>query len=121
MPRLNIQAHVRSYLAGRLGVPVSVAVPSPRPASFVTVRREGGSRQNGLVDRPGVGLEMWAATEAEAASLAAEVGDLMYELGRTGFPDGVADVAEEAMYSDADAETGSPRWYASYTITTYKS
>lgn len=118
MPRLNVQADVRARLADVLApIEVRVSVPDPRPATLVVVTREGGHRLNALQDRPGVGILMWAPTEAEACALAERVGDLMQALA---FADGYEDVAEESMRSDPDPDTRSPRWYASYTITTHR-
>lgn len=124
MARLNVQAEVIAYLKSALDVPVSVFVPTARSryakngiTDFVTVHREGGSRQNRLVDRAGVGIEMWASTESKAAKLAEQVSDLILDLE---YRKGFARVEEESLYSDADADSGSPRWYGSYTITTYQ-
>lgn len=118
MPRLNVQAEVRRMLESALpDVEVRVSVPDPRPPKLVVVRREGGAMENRLVDRAGVGVDMWAPTEAEAAELAERVSDSMLSLG---FADGFALVREEAMRSDPDMVAKSPRWYASYTLWTYK-
>ena len=124
MPRLNVQADVRSYLAASLdGVEVRVRVPDPRPERLVVVTREGGRRLDALRDRAGVGVLVWAPTEAECQELADEVADLMFALnGDFGFRRGYDLVEEEALYSDADTETrpDTPRWYGSYTITTHR-
>lgn len=118
MPRLNVQADVRARLAHALApVEVRVSVPDPRPATLVMVTREGGHRLNALQDRAGVGILMWAPTEAEACALAERVGDLMAALPFSG---GYELVEEEAMRSDPDPDTRGPRWYASYTITTHR-
>lgn len=117
MPRLNIQAHARAYLAAHLGVPVLVNVPDPRPESFVLVRRSGGRRLDRVRDRPGLDVEAWAPSEAEAQELMDDVCDLMeaYE-----YEEGIARADQETVRSDRDLGSGSPRWYASYTITTYR-
>lgn len=118
MPRLNVQADLRSYLEeGLPGVPVKVAVPKEFSGELVVVRRDGGGRENALVDSAGVGIQMWADTEAEAAELAERVGDLMQAAP---FVRGYARVTEESMRSDYDLYRSRPRWYASYTIKTYK-
>lgn len=114
--RLNAQAAVRGYLARSLDVPVCVSVPNPRPEKCVTVRREGGRIQSDKHrDKPGIGIYVYAKTEAEAADLAAEVSALMLKAHRL---DGIADVQEEAFYSSPDLESNTPRWYGSYTLTT---
>lgn len=114
MGRMNVQARVRSALAAALpGVEVRVSVPDPRPPTLVVVRREGGRRENGLVDRAGVGVDVWARTEADASELAMRVSDAMLGLS---FADGFARVEEESLRSDYDAFASSPRWYGSYTV-----
>lgn len=117
MPRLNVQADIRSYLADSLGdAEVHVRIPDPRPERLVVVRREGGHRLDRLCDRAGVGILVWAPTEAECQELADEVADLMYALnGDEGFRRGYDLVEEEALYSDADSEANPdvPRWYGS--------
>lgn len=54
-------------------VPISRAVPDPRPARFVTVRLLGGAGRDGalpVVDRPQLAIEAWAGTVAQAHDLA---------------------------------------------------
>lgn len=124
MPRLNVEAAVRSYLEGALqDVEVRVRVPEPMPRPFVLVRRSGGRKLDRLRDRPGVEVLMWDDTEAKVSELAERVGDAMEALnGDDGFRLGFARVDEESMRSDPDVrlEPPVPRWYASYTVTTYK-
>lgn len=67
-------AALRAALATRTetyksGVIVSNAVPATRPARLVTIRRDGGPT-DGLFDRPRFGVNVWAATEKDAADLA---------------------------------------------------
>lgn len=116
---LNVQADLRGRLALALApVEVRVRVPEKRPSSLVTVRREGGYRENRLIDSPGVGIYCYAPTEAEACALADRVADAMQALG---YADGYARVSMEAMRSDPDPDADdAPRWYLSYTIKTYE-
>ncbi len=117
MPRLDVQADVRGRLAEALApVPVMTHVPDPRPQTLVVVTRAGGRQLDFLRDRPGVDVLMWAPTEDEAADLAHDVSDAMEAMP---FEGGYARVEEETIRSDYDVKGGSPRWYASYTITTY--
>lgn len=114
---MDIQAYTRRYLADALdGVTVKVTVPNPRPAMLAVVRREGGAEIDAHHASAGIGITMWAPTEAEAARLATEVA-----LAMRGFVyrDGIAKVTEETRINDPDPEDGSPRWYASYTIIDY--
>lgn len=120
MPTLNAQADIRTRLEAALGIPVRVRVPDERPPSFVVVSRGGGHRLNVLQDRIGIDAYSYAPTEAKAQALAADVSDLMLSLPKTSFLDGYETVEEETMRSDPEADTDSPRWYASYTITTHK-
>lgn len=116
MPRLDVQADLRARLEAALGVEVMTHVPAPRPATLVVVRREGGARRNRLIDAPGVGIDCWAPTEAEAASLADRASDVMASLE---FADGYDVVREETVRSHPDVLTGSPRWYLSYSLATH--
>lgn len=118
MPTLNVQGDLRRRLADALApTEVRVRVPDSRPERLVTVTREGGSRRNALLDGPGIGIYCWAPTEQEAWELADAVAD---EMAALPFSAGYASAVQEAMYSDPDPDTRSPRWYLSYTVTTYK-
>lgn len=118
MPRLDVQAAVRAALESSLpGVEVRVSVPDPRPARLVVVTREGGARRDGLIDAAGIGVSVWAPTEAEASALASDASDAMASLP---FARGFARVTETAYRSDYDRAARSPRWYASYTVLAYR-
>jgi hypothetical protein len=60
---------VIDYLAARVGVPVSLTVPNPRPASFVTVQRVGGPRLNLVADDATLAVEAWAASPTAAKAV----------------------------------------------------
>jgi hypothetical protein len=117
--RYNAQGETRSYLESVLGddVVVRTKVPNPRPEKFVLVRQEAGRRVNKHMSRDGIGLFTWAPTEAEAHDIAQLASDAMFEMMHL---NGVADVTEEMLLSSQDPEDGSPRWYGSYTLTTYE-
>lgn len=116
--RYDAQGNVRAHLAAALpDATVRTRVPNPRPERFVLVRREGGGRLDAHRDGPGIGVECWAPTEAEAYGLASRASDAMLALQ---YGPGVAAVEEEALYSDPDPEDGSPRWYGSYTLITFE-
>ena len=124
MPRFNVEGYVRSHLAFSLygRAEVRVSVPDPRPRNLVVVERSGGSADRALLDRPGVHLLVWAPTKAEAFELAEACADAMAALRSDAhFAAGVADVSEESFRYDPDPETGdSPRYFLSYTLTTYR-
>ena len=118
MGRMNVQAEVRKRLEAALGgVAVRTSVPDPRPAELVVVRREGGRRQDALVDAPGIGVDVWARTEARACEIAHAAADAMEALP---FADGFASVSEEVVASQYDRLARSPHWYLSYTLKTYE-
>ncbi len=117
MQRLNVQADIRSRIASKTGVDVRTSVPKDRPAELVVVRREGGGMRDALVDQPGIGVDVWALSEARACEIMSEVSDAVMSLG---FADGYAEVTEEVMRSDYDVLKRTPHWYASYSLKTYK-
>lgn len=118
MGRLNVQADLRARLENFLKpINVYTHVPEKRPQEFVVVKREGGRKLDALRDRPGVSILMWAPSEAKAYALAERVSSFMMQLR---FCDGYDVVSEEVLRSDPDTQTKSPRYYASYTITTHK-
>lgn len=115
---LNVQADLRSRLASALSpVEVRVRVPENRPDTLVVIRREGGGEVNEHLDRPGIGIWCWAPSEEKAYELAEQVAGFMRFLP---FQGGYSFVAQEVMYSTPDPDTESPRWYLSYTLTTYE-
>lgn len=120
MARMNVVGALRSYLEDGLGgVEVRVSVPDPRPRELVTVTRNGGGRAGPLLDRAGVDVLCWAPTEARASELSAEVSDLMLALNHGHILDGYDRVEEEAVRSEPDRDSGTPRWFSSYTVTTH--
>lgn len=115
---LDIQTSLRERLARAFpDAVVKRFVPEKMPEFLITLHREGGRRQNALVDAPGIGIEVWGPTELDTSSLANDVADLMSTLE---FSEGFATVTQEAMYSSPDPDTDHPRWYLSYTIQTYE-
>ena len=115
---LDIQTDLRKRLCTAFpSITVSVRVPERPPKRFVTISREGGRRENRLIDSPGIGILCWAESEAEASSLANAIADFIDNLS---FEDGYADVYQEAAYSAPDPITKKPRWRMSYTIKTYQ-
>jgi hypothetical protein len=70
----DVEALLVDHLTARyaaLGESASVhtAVPNPRPERFTLVPRLGGVARNVVVDTPTIGVECWAATEAQALAL----------------------------------------------------
>jgi hypothetical protein len=114
---LNVQGDLRRRMAEKFtDVKVSVTVPFDRPEKLIVVMRLGGHRRDDLVDAPVVGIYCYAPTEQEAWKLSNDVADFM---ARLQFAQGYITVENEAMYSDRDENTNSPRWYLSYSLLTY--
>lgn len=117
MGRMDVQAEVRRVLAREFSaIAVRVSAPHPLPDELITVSRYGGAMRDCLLDEAGVEIQVWAQTEAKAAELAHKVSSVMLRLP---FLDGFADVQENTLFSDWDLVEKRPRWYASYTITTF--
>lgn len=115
---LDIQTDLRARLARAFpDAVVKRFVPEKIPERLITLRREGGRRQNDLIDAPGVGIYVWAQSELETSQLADKVADILATLE---FSEGYATITQEAMYSTPDPDTEHPRWYLSYTIQTYE-
>ena len=113
MGTLNVQADIRRRLEEALApVEVRASVPADRPRTLVVVTREGGGRDNALIDSPGVGIYCWAPTELSDRA-AAVVESLPFSAG-------YARIEKESHRSDAETETRSPRWYLSYTLKTFE-
>jgi len=66
----DVEALLVMYLNEFLTEPMSTKVPSPRPATFGTIRRVGGSTTGLVVDEALISYEAWAGTESEAQDLA---------------------------------------------------
>jgi hypothetical protein len=64
-------------------------VPRDRPTRFVLVRRIGGPWRRPMIDTPSIGVEAWAATQAQAHDLAQQVRSLVWSL-QGGILNGVA-------------------------------
>ena len=65
--RSKLSARPEAYTTG---VVVSNTVPTTRPTRLVTVRRDGGPKVNPLTEAARLGVNVWAATEADATNLA---------------------------------------------------
>lgn len=99
------------------GMSVSSSPLADVSTPYITLRREGGGALDSHRDGPGIGVYCWEETEAKAALLAKRVSKAMQKIV---FEHGVAKVVEEALYSAPDPKSHTPRWYGSYTLTTYQ-
>lgn len=100
-----------------LDVEIGAHVPKTRPKEYIRVWREGGARQNKLIDRVGIGIYCWSDTEYHTMKLAEKIADFMQTLK---FSEGYDSVEQEIMHTDADPDVREPRWYLSYTLHTHK-
>lgn len=62
----DVLADLCDYLSGALGVPCSTAVPTARPAEFVTLERTGGGSIIGR-DSPNLAVQCWSSNGETAA------------------------------------------------------
>lgn len=110
---VNVEGALVSWLsAGLSGVSVSVRVPTPRPDSFVRVRRLGGIRGNLAQENPLVLFESWAPSVSAAFTLAQRVWALVDAADGLTITSGVF-VAETGLTVPVpidDPDTGTPRY-----------
>lgn len=100
--------------------PVSSRVPDPRPAQFVQVRRVGGTPQPPVQDRARLDVRCWAPEEPDAMDLALTVRAAVWALSGTTLLGGVPVYSIDELLSprqDDDDLTGTPRVWATYTLT----
>lgn len=86
------------------------AVPTPRPAEFVTVRRTGGPRYGKVHDRPQLTVSAWSTSDEAAMDLAQMCAALFASAPGTvvaGVP--VGRVEGLSLYNDPDPLSGQPR------------
>jgi hypothetical protein len=67
----DIEGVLVTHLKPLVGVSVSTRVPDPRPASFVRLRRVGGTRRDLVTDSALIVVECWAADSVAARDLGA--------------------------------------------------
>lgn len=120
MKRLDVE----SFLIGRLsealpGTTVMGYVPDPRPERLLVVQRRGGAHTGVLLDHAGIHVQAWGATEQEAFDTLSEASEVILALPSSSFAEGLCRVEEESFRLDPDPQTDLPRYFASYTITTY--
>ena len=121
MERMNVQSELRRILSEAVApVEVRVRVPAERPGELVVVRRRSGGSSERVFDNPYVEVQVWARTEERAEEVMGAVRGAFDRLRDRGFADGFASVTENACREDYDEVRGSPRWFASYTLKTYK-
>jgi hypothetical protein len=109
---MTIESFVLDYLAAELHVPVTGNVPSPMPASFVTVEQTGSSVSN-HIPRAEIAIESWAPTRSEAMALGEAVKQTM--AGITEHWE-VSSCRLRTFYNDSDTETKTARYLSVFEI-----
>ena len=94
-------------------VHVSNALPNPRPARAVIVRRDGGRRTGEVTETARVGLNVWAADEQDAADLSRMTAALLHFAA----PDPVMHVETMSAFSPVADASGQPRRYGTFELT----
>lgn len=118
MRRMDVQGTVRRILAEALApTEVRVNVPADRPAELVTVRQKDGAAERRVYTDATVEVQCWAASEERAYELMDAVCE---RLSLLKFADGFADVTEKTVRSDYDVLRRCPRWYALFSLKTYR-
>lgn len=110
---MNIEATIISYLNGN-GFKAYADVPNPRPESFVTVERTGGTSDSVVLDRPTVAVQAWAKTRYEASELMLAVDDCMRNVVSE---KNVTRCKRNSMYNYPDSNQA--RYQAVYDLVTY--
>lgn len=106
-------SHLNDTLPARgYAVDVLPRVPTPRPVSFVLVRRVGGVRRSIVSDAATLTIEAWAARDEDAHDIAQQCRALIRDMRGTvvdGVPVyGVQEFAGPALLPDPDSD--SPRY-----------
>lgn len=110
-----IEEFVVDYLSDVLSVPVSGAVPSPMPATFVTVERTGGSVRNKLRSAT-LAIQAWAGSIDAAANLCADLTEAMEDIVEE--PE-ISHCSLDASYNFTDESTKRCRYQAVFDLVHY--
>lgn len=100
--------------------PVAPAVPKPRPAELVVVRRLGGG-DDGVLDRARMGVDVWSGepggSQAPAHALAARIREILRQAPFTHPGCGLARVTIDSLGFLPDEVTATPRVIITATVT----
>lgn len=110
-----IEPTIIAYLDAALDVPVSGAVPSNPPASFVTVEKTGGRRTN-KIDSATIAIQSWAASIAEAAALNDQVKTAMENIVQL---DSISSCDLNSDYNYTDSTRKRCRYQAVFDVVYY--
>lgn len=111
-----IEEVVIAYLAERLSVPVSGAIPEDFPMTFVTVEKTGSYTRNYIVTET-LAIQSWADSQYNAAALNKLVKHEMTGLLEL---DSVSRVHLNSDYNWIDTTTKRDRYQAVYEVVFYE-
>lgn len=109
---MTIEEFLILWLSGKLTVPVSGDVPTPMPASFVTLERVGAETVE-HIRHASIAIRTWAQTRAAAGRLCELVEQTMEELTAE---TEISSCKLENSYNDTDLDTKTPRYQAIFEI-----
>ena len=112
---MTIEEYVIASLTGQLSVPVSGDVPSPKPASFVTVEKTGGGSSN-TIQSATLAVQAWAESRDAAALLCAAVETAMD--GIVAHPE-ISRCSLSSSYNFTDTSTKRYRYQALFDVVHY--
>lgn len=112
---MTIEEFIILYLSGRMSVQVSGDVPSPVPASFVTVEQTG-SRALNRIRSATVAVQSWAESRDAAAQLNVLVEAAMEAM--TSEPE-ISRCALDTSYNYPDMARKKPRYQAVFEVVHY--
>ncbi|MCL2379946.1 MAG: hypothetical protein FWC81_04095 [Coriobacteriia bacterium] len=105
---MNVEAHITKWIDSlNLGLEAYTDVPAKRPAEFATVKRIGGQRDNIVIDRPRIVVQVWAASNERVAELAYQVDKHIAELTRN---NRISKVSRVGMQGFSAADSGHARY-----------
>lgn len=110
-----IEELVRTWLAGRLSVPVYLEVPERPPQAFVVLEKTGGGK-NDHIRRATLALQSYAGRLTDAARLNERVKAAMEDMPDL---DEVCRAALNSDYNFTDTQSKKYRYQAVYDITYY--
>lgn len=109
-----------AYLDPLHTVPVASRVPHPRPSEWIQIRHVGGNQVRPVRDAVRLDVFYWAANDPDAADGAEAVRREIHALAGTTSLGGVMCYRVDEFLSPRqfdDPQTGSPRRWATYTLT----
>jgi len=105
---MNIEAHIIKWLDSLdLGFQVYGDVPTQHTEEFVLVKRIGGRRDNVVIDRPRIALQLWAKSNIRCAELAYKVDEYIADLA---LDSRISKAIRTELYSLEPSDSGHARY-----------